>query len=75
MRPGEQHINHDYRLRGECCRNGCEKPAVSRIRFFGYRSAQDKDTTYACAEHGRWWVTGLYGMLLGARGGITKWTT
>ncbi len=61
----EQHINHAYHLRRECCRNGCRRVATSRVDFFGYRFDNERDTTYACTDHARWWATGLHGMPLG----------
>ncbi len=69
----EQHINHAYHLRRECCRNGCRRVATNRIDFFGYRFDKERgfdkerDSTYACPDHAKWWTTGINGMMLGTR--------
>ncbi len=65
MRPQEQHINHAYHNRAECCRKGCRRKATERIHFYSYKAANDRNMTYACADHGRWWITGLHGLPLG----------
>ncbi len=66
----EQHINFVYHIRGECCRNGCRRVATRRVDFFGYRFDKERDRTYACTDHAKWWTTGINGMTLGTRAGI-----
>ncbi len=62
----EQHINRAYNLRGECCRNGCRRVATSRIHFFSYRTdGNERNATYACADHAEWWTVGVDLITLG----------
>jgi hypothetical protein len=70
MDPREQHINRPYHLRGECCRTSCRRVATRRIHFFSYPDRNNRNTTYACAEHAKWWVTGFHDLPLGRQEAI-----
>ena len=44
-----------------CRRNGCDRPATCQVIHDHYPTTR----TPACWDHGRWWITGFAGDVLG----------